>query len=62
MGSRNIPHYIFIKKKVMKIKKKLIKETVGDISRNHTTYSQKKQNIIITESQLEKILEFINKK
>ena len=46
----------------MKIKKKLIKETVGNDLTTYKTYSQKKQNIIITESQLEKILEIINKK
>lgn len=46
----------------MKIKKKLIKESVGDNLISYNTYSQKKQNIVITESQLEKILEIINKK
>jgi len=46
----------------MKIKKNLIKESVGNDLPTYKTYSQKKQNIVITESQLEKILEFINKK
>jgi len=46
----------------MKINKKLIKESVGNETKGYGTYSQKKQNIIITESQLEKILEILNKK
>ena len=56
MGSRNTSHlYIYIKK-VMKIEKKLINESLNiDIS-SKKTFSNKKQNIILTESQLEKLL------
>lgn len=46
----------------MKIQKKLIKETVGDFKSSPKTFSKKKQNIVITESQLEKILEKLNGK
>jgi hypothetical protein len=46
----------------MKINKKLIKESVGNETKSYVTYSQKKQNIIITESQLEKLLSQLNKK
>lgn len=45
----------------MKIEKKLIRESVGNDLPSYKTYSKKKQNIIITESQLEKILEKLNK-
>ena len=45
----------------MKIQKKLIKETVGDNSFNLKTFSKKKQNIIITEEQLEKLLSKLKK-
>jgi hypothetical protein len=40
----------------MKIEKKLIKESLGDNRVSPKTFSQKKQNIILTESQLEKLL------
>ena len=46
----------------MKIQKKLIKESVGIQKVESKTYSQKKQNIILTESQLEKLLTMINRK
>ena len=46
----------------MKIQKKLIKESVGLQKIEPTTYSGKKQNIVLTESQLEKLLFAINKK
>jgi hypothetical protein len=55
------PLYIYIKIKVMKIEKKIIKEAVGDNSKGPKTFSDKKQNIIITEKQLEKILEKLQK-
>lgn len=45
----------------MEIKKKLVKETVGDFSKGVKNLGDKKQNIIITEKQLEKILEKIQK-
>ncbi len=45
----------------MKIKKKIIKESVGIKQPNIETFSIKKQNIIITESQLEKLLEKLQK-
>ena len=62
MGSRNIPHlYIYIKNNTMKIEKKIIKESVGDQNVYKKSYSTKKQNIIITETQLEYILSKLNK-
>ena len=45
----------------MKIEKKIIKEVVGLISSDKKTFSEKKQNIIVTEKQLEKILENLKK-
>lgn len=45
----------------MKIEKKLIKESVGIDKGEPQTYSSKKQNIVITESQLEKLLEKLKK-
>jgi hypothetical protein len=46
----------------MKIEKKLIKETFNINESTKKTFSNKKQNIIITESQLEKILTKLGKK
>jgi hypothetical protein len=45
----------------MIIQKKLIKETVEDKTYNLKTFSKKKQNIIISESQLEYILKKLKK-
>jgi hypothetical protein len=45
----------------MKIEKKLIKESVGDYQKSPKTFSVKKQNIIITEKQLEKLLSKLQK-
>jgi hypothetical protein len=45
----------------MKIEKKLIKEALGYTEKEPKTFSQKKQNIIITESQLEKLLKTLKK-
>jgi hypothetical protein len=45
----------------MKIEKKIIKESVGDYTKGQNTFSDKKQNIIITEKQLEKLLEKLKK-
>jgi hypothetical protein len=45
----------------MKIEKKLIKESLGYTQEGKKTFSDKKQNIVITESQLEKLLEKIKK-
>ena len=45
----------------MIIEKKLIKESVGIDKKESQTFSDKKQNIVITEAQLEKLLEFIKK-
>ena len=61
MGGRNIPHYIFIVKTIMKIEKKIIKESVGDQKKGYGRYSNVKQNIILTEKQLEKLLSVIKK-
>lgn len=46
----------------MKINKKIIKETVNINEPSVRTFGKKKQNIIVTESQLEKLLEIISKK
>jgi hypothetical protein len=40
----------------MKVEKKLIKETLNDKTLNVKTFSEKKQNIIISERQLENLL------
>jgi len=53
------PHILKLKK--MKIKKKIIKESIGIKQPSIETFSIKKQNIIITESQLEKLLEKLQK-
>jgi hypothetical protein len=45
----------------MKIEKKLIKESLGYNTKGKQTFADKKQNIIITESQLEKLLEILKK-
>jgi hypothetical protein len=45
----------------MKIEKKLIKESLGYTEPGKKTFSNKKQNIVITESQLEKLLEKLKK-
>ena len=45
----------------MKIEKKLIKESLGYTNPVKKTFSIKKKNIIITESQLEKLLEKFKK-
>jgi hypothetical protein len=41
----------------MEIKKKLIKESLGIDKTSPKTFSEKKQNIVLTEKQLEKLLE-----
>lgn len=46
----------------MKIEKKLIKETFNIKEEGKKTFSNKKQNIIISESQLEMLLVKLNKK
>ena len=46
----------------MKIQKKLIKESIGLNKVEPKTYSNSKQNIILTETQLEKLLTMINRK
>jgi hypothetical protein len=45
----------------MKIKKKIIKETVGIQDVSIKNFGNKKQHIVITESQLEKLLEKLQK-
>jgi hypothetical protein len=60
VGGRNIPHKLF-NKKTMKIEKKLIKESLGYKTEGKKTFSEKKQNIVITEAQLEKLLEKLKK-
>ena len=60
MGGRNIPHKLF-KMKTMKIEKKLIKESLGYTTKGKQNFADKKQNIIITETQLEKLLEKLKK-
>jgi len=46
----------------MKIEKKIINESLGLKSRPYESFSTKKQNIVITEKQLEKLLEKLQKK
>lgn len=45
----------------MKIKKEVIKEGLGIDKKGVKTYSSKKQNIVITEEQLDKLLATLNK-
>ena len=45
----------------MKIQKKLIKESLGIEKQGIKTYSEKKQNIVLTESQLETLLKKLQK-
>ena len=45
----------------MKIEKKIIKESHGYTNTGKKTFSNKKQNIVLTESQLEKLLEILKK-
>jgi hypothetical protein len=45
----------------MKIEKKIIKESIGDKKMSPETFSTQKQNIILTESQLDTLLKKIRK-
>jgi hypothetical protein len=45
----------------MKIEKKIIKESLNDKTIHVKTFSNKKQNIVISEKQLEKLLENLQK-
>ena len=45
----------------MKIQKKLIKESLGIVKQGLKTFSEKKQNIVLTESQLETLLKKLQK-
>lgn len=45
----------------MKIEKKYIKESLNITNKDKKTFSEKKQNIILTEKQLEKLLYIIQK-
>ena len=62
MGSRNIPHLYIYKIKTMKILKKIISESLVVDKKNVQTFSTKKQNIVLTEQQLEILLIKLNKK
>jgi hypothetical protein len=46
----------------MKIEKKIIKESLGMGKKWKETFSDKKQNIVLTEKQLEKLLTNLQKK
>lgn len=46
----------------MKIEKKIVNESLGLKSENSKTFSKNKQNIILTEEQLEKLLLKLSKK
>lgn len=45
----------------MKFKKKLLRESLEMESNDVKTYSEKAQNIVLTESQLERLIENLNK-
>ena len=45
----------------MEFKKKILRETLEMDSNGVKTYSEKPQNIIVTESQLERLIEKLNK-
>ena len=59
-GGSNTP-INYLTHKTMKIEKKLIKESLGYNTKGKETFADKKQNIIITEAQLEKLLEKLKK-
>ena len=44
----------------MEFKKKILRETLEMESNGVNTYSEKPQNIIVTESQLERLIEKLN--
>jgi hypothetical protein len=46
----------------MEFKKKILSESLNLISNKVKTFSEKPQNIVITEEQLERLIEKINKK
>jgi hypothetical protein len=45
----------------MKFKKKILRESLKVKNNGVKTYSEKPQNIIVTESQLERLIEKLNK-
>lgn len=45
----------------MEFKKKLLRESLEMESNDVKTYSEKPQNIVLTESQLERLIENLNK-
>ncbi len=45
----------------MEFKKKVLREAVNVESNNVKTFSEKSQNVIVTESQLERLIEKLNK-
>jgi hypothetical protein len=45
----------------MKVTKKIIKESLGFENKWKKTFSEKKQNIIITEKQLERLIEIFQR-
>jgi hypothetical protein len=45
----------------MEFKKKVLREAVNVESNNVKTFSEKPQNVIVTESQLERLIENLNK-
>lgn len=61
MGGVEISPITYLKIKTMKIEKKLIKESLGYKTEGKKTFAEKKQNIIITEAQLEQLLEKLKK-
>jgi hypothetical protein len=58
----SIPNFINFNKKIkMEFKKKVLREAVNVESNNVKTFSEKPQNVIVTESQLERLIENLNK-
>ena len=51
----------YFKIKKMKVTKKIIKESLGFENKWKKTFSEKKQNIIITEKQLERLIEIFQR-
>jgi hypothetical protein len=57
----SIPNFINFNKKIkMEFKKKVLREAVNVESNNVKTFSEKPQNVIVTESQLERLIENLN--
>jgi hypothetical protein len=62
MGKDNLPHLATKIKKIkdMEFKKKILSESLNLKTNKVKTFSEKPQNIVITEEQLERLIEKVN--